>query len=313
MGCWATWTASSCWNATSDVALVRGGSRRILATAACTGAGRPPTPNEVLALIKRITAVWQRREILGTLVQRDLRVRHSRSVLGYVWTVLDPLLMASVYFVVFTFIFKAGRVADTPYFLYLLSGLLAWQWFTGAVTDTTKSLIQEAPPVRLIEPSPRGLGHPVRHRQGGGVRPVLAHPRRLRHLLPREGQGGPRLGTAVVPPASDSSSCCSWGCGAHPRPGSPCSPPTCSASCASSCASSSTSPRCSTACTRCPIKVGGARPQPPQRHPVLHRGGLFERSVSWVDVGVSAAMSLLFIVLGFWTFSRLERSVLKEI
>ena len=45
----------------------------------------------------------------------------------------------------------------------------------------------------------------------------------------------------------------------------------------------------------------------------LYRGGLFERSVSWVDVGVSVAMSLLFIVVGFWTFSRLERSVLKEI
>ena len=43
------------------------------------------------------------------------------------------------------------------------------------------------------------------------------------------------------------------------------------------------------------------------------RGGLFERSVSWVDVGVSVAMSILLVVLGFWTFSRLERSVLKEI
>ena len=89
-----------------------------------------------------------RREILWTLVQRDLRVRYSRSILGYLWTVLDPLLMASVYFVVFTFIFKAGRVADTPYFLYLLSGLLGWQWFTGSVNDTTKSLIQEARLVR---------------------------------------------------------------------------------------------------------------------------------------------------------------------
>ena len=96
-----------------------------------------------------MAAVTRRRAILWTLVQRDLRVRYSRSLLGYVWTVLDPLLMASVYFVVFTFIFKAGgRVADKPYFLYLLSGLLAWQWFTGSVNDTAKSLIQEARLVR---------------------------------------------------------------------------------------------------------------------------------------------------------------------
>ena len=99
-------------------------------------------------MIPRIAAVARRREIVWTLVQRDLRVRYSRSVLGYVWTVLDPLLMASVYFVVFTYVFKAGRVADKPYFLYLLSGLLAWQWFTASVNDTTKSLIQEARLVR---------------------------------------------------------------------------------------------------------------------------------------------------------------------
>ncbi len=96
-----------------------------------------------------MAAVTRRRGLVWTLVQRDLRVRYSRSLLGYVWTVLDPLLMASVYFVVFTFIFKAGgRVADKPYFLYLLSGLLAWQWFTGGVNDTAKSLIQEARLVR---------------------------------------------------------------------------------------------------------------------------------------------------------------------
>ena len=45
----------------------------------------------------------------------------------------------------------------------------------------------------------------------------------------------------------------------------------------------------------------------------LYRGGLFARSVSWVDVGVSAGMSAALFLLGFWTFSRLERTVLKEI
>jgi ABC-2 type transport system permease protein len=45
----------------------------------------------------------------------------------------------------------------------------------------------------------------------------------------------------------------------------------------------------------------------------LYRGGLFARSVSWIDVGVSAGMSVALFVIGFWTFSRLERTVLKEI
>ena len=45
----------------------------------------------------------------------------------------------------------------------------------------------------------------------------------------------------------------------------------------------------------------------------LYRGGLFVRGVSWVDVGISVAISLVLFVVGFWTFSRLERAVLKEI
>ena len=46
----------------------------------------------------------------------------------------------------------------------------------------------------------------------------------------------------------------------------------------------------------------------------LYRGGLFARGVSWVDVGISAGMSpSCCSSSGFWTFSRLERTVLKEI
>ncbi len=95
-----------------------------------------------------IAEVIERRHVLWTLVRRDLRVRYSRSVLGYVWTILDPLLMTLIYFVVFTFIFKAHRVADQPYFLYLISGMLAWQWFNGTTNDTARALLQEAKLIR---------------------------------------------------------------------------------------------------------------------------------------------------------------------
>ena len=63
--------------------------------------------------------------MLWTLVIRDLRVRYSRSVLGYVWTVLDPLLMSLIYFLVFVYIFKRGDVGHQPYFLFLVVGLLS--------------------------------------------------------------------------------------------------------------------------------------------------------------------------------------------
>lgn len=96
----------------------------------------------------RLKALWARREVLGTLVRRDLRVRYSRSVLGYLWTILDPLAMALIYFMIFAVIFKRPDAGHHPYFLFLLVGLLAWQWFSSSVTETSRALLAEAKLVR---------------------------------------------------------------------------------------------------------------------------------------------------------------------
>ncbi len=99
-------------------------------------------------MVKRIAALVERRRVLGRLVQRDLRVRYVGSWLGYVWTVLDPLLMAMVYFVVFGFILNIHRKGDSPYLLFLLTGLLPWQWFNGSILESARALITEGKLVR---------------------------------------------------------------------------------------------------------------------------------------------------------------------
>jgi ABC-2 type transport system permease protein len=101
-----------------------------------------------MKLITRTQAVSARRSVLWTLVVRDLRVRYSRSVLGYLWTILDPLLMSLIYYLVFVYVFKRDDLGHEPYFLFLIVGLLSWQWFSGSLTDTSRALIQEAKLVR---------------------------------------------------------------------------------------------------------------------------------------------------------------------
>ncbi len=101
-----------------------------------------------MELVRTTRELWSRRGVVATLVTRDLRVRYARSVLGYVWTVLDPLLMSLIYFVVFVFIFKRGDLGHQPYFLFLVIGLLSWQWFSAALTDTSRALTSEAKLVR---------------------------------------------------------------------------------------------------------------------------------------------------------------------
>ena len=264
-------------------------------------------------MIKRITAVWRRREVLGTLVQRDLRVRYSRSLLGYVWTVLDPLLMAAVYFVVFTFVFKAGRVADTPYFLYLLSGLLGWQWFTGSVNDTTKSLIQEARLVRSTN-LPREVWV-IRCVLAKGVEFVLSLPILVGFVIYYLIVGQVELDWELVlfPLGMLIQFVLLVGLGLVLAPIT---------------VLATDMQRVVRIALRfffylSPILYGvHAVPEKLRAllilNPLngilsLYRGGLFERPVSWIDVGVSAAISVALVVLGLVVFSRLERAVLKEI
>lgn len=100
-------------------------------------------------LAQRAVRVFQYRRILKLLVKRDLKVRYAGSALGYVWSVLDPLLMSLVYWVVFTQIFKrtAGPEFE-PFMLYLVTGQLPWFWFNGGVQASAKALRAESQMVR---------------------------------------------------------------------------------------------------------------------------------------------------------------------
>ena len=87
------------------------------------------------------------RHALWLLTLRDLRVRYSTSVLGYFWSILDPLVMAGIYWFVFTQVFDR-TVGEQPYIVFLLSALLPWMWFNGAVGDCTRAFLREAKLIR---------------------------------------------------------------------------------------------------------------------------------------------------------------------
>jgi len=89
------------------------------------------------------------RHSLWLLTKRDLHVRYTTNVLGYVWSILDPLLMAGIYYLVFVVVFHRGSGPnESPYIVFLLSGLLPWTWFNGAVSDFTRAFSREAKLIR---------------------------------------------------------------------------------------------------------------------------------------------------------------------
>jgi ABC-2 type transport system permease protein len=85
---------------------------------------------------------------LWLLSARDLKVRYSTSALGYLWSVLDPLVMSGIYWFVFTQVFHRSGVGEAPYIVFLITALLPWVWFNTAVTDFTRAFTKDSRLVR---------------------------------------------------------------------------------------------------------------------------------------------------------------------
>lgn len=95
-----------------------------------------------------VTAVWRHRSVLWLLVIRDLTVKYQQSVLGYLWSLIEPLAVACTYWFVFGLLYKTkvGPEGES-YILFLVSGLFAWIWINAVLSEATTALTAQA---RLI-------------------------------------------------------------------------------------------------------------------------------------------------------------------
>lgn len=84
--------------------------------------------------------IWRYREVLALLVRRDLTVKYQQSILGYFWTLLEPLAIALTYWFVFSVLYDTKPAGGEPYILFLVSGLFAWIWVNGVLGEATTSL-----------------------------------------------------------------------------------------------------------------------------------------------------------------------------
>ncbi|MBL8060960.1 MAG: ABC transporter permease [Chthonomonas sp.] len=94
-----------------------------------------------------LTELWQARELLFTLVERELRIRYKNSILGFLWSLLNPLLTVSVMW----FVFKFYMANETPNFsAYILAAYLPYMFFQQAVLDSAQSVLQALPIVKKV-------------------------------------------------------------------------------------------------------------------------------------------------------------------
>lgn len=91
----------------------------------------------------QLRAVWQYRDLLYFLVWRDLKVRYKQTALGVAWIVLQPVISMLVFSGLFGVLLKVPT-GGVPYPVFVLSGLLPWQYFSGALSRSSTSLVDSS-------------------------------------------------------------------------------------------------------------------------------------------------------------------------
>ncbi|MEU1835964.1 ABC transporter permease [Micromonospora chersina] len=99
-----------------------------------------------------VAALWSARTSLRILVRRDLAVKYQQSVLGYLWSLIEPLGMGLIYWFVFGVLYSGAtrrHLGDAAgsYPLFLITGIFAWMWASSALTEAANALTGQA---RLI-------------------------------------------------------------------------------------------------------------------------------------------------------------------
>jgi ABC-2 type transport system permease protein len=105
--------------------------------------------------MSRLAEYAEARELTLNLTLRELRSRYRRSVLGWTWSLLNPLSTVVVYSVVFSFFLKIEPPVGDPsglhsFAMFLVCGLLPWNYFTNSVSQSMDALLGNANLIRKV-------------------------------------------------------------------------------------------------------------------------------------------------------------------
>ncbi|MSQ27127.1 MAG: ABC transporter permease [Dehalococcoidia bacterium] len=97
---------------------------------------------------EHLRELYAYRELVKNLVVRDLKLRYRNSALGFLWCLLNPLLMMVVFTIVFTVLLTNNSIQHFP--VFILTGILAWNLHTTALLGAINSVVGNAALVQKV-------------------------------------------------------------------------------------------------------------------------------------------------------------------
>jgi len=92
-------------------------------------------------LLRNLRQLFRYRGLIQSLVARELKARYRGSVLGFLWSFINPLLLLLIYTFVFTVIMPNRNELAQPYAVFMFCGILPWNWFSSSLMEASGSLV----------------------------------------------------------------------------------------------------------------------------------------------------------------------------
>ena len=90
-------------------------------------------------MIDRLKDLWAHSELLFNMTRKELKVKYKRSVLGFLWSFVTPLIMLAVFSLVFSILSKNPNMSW--FVVYLMSGLFPWLFFVNSLMQSVGSVV----------------------------------------------------------------------------------------------------------------------------------------------------------------------------
>lgn len=98
-------------------------------------------------MINKIKELYTYREMIASLIRRDLRGKYKASTLGFLWTFLNPIMQLLVYTFVFSIVMRAGI---EKFYIYLFVGLVPWNFFSSSVAGGAYAVVSQENLIKKI-------------------------------------------------------------------------------------------------------------------------------------------------------------------
>jgi ABC-type polysaccharide/polyol phosphate export permease len=105
-------------------------------------------------MTETLRRLFRSRTLVWVLAKRELKARYRGSALGFLWSLINPLLLLAIYSAVFTLVFTQRAGGLHPYALFLFGGVLAWNFLAASLLDAAQTFKNNGPLLRKVIVAP---------------------------------------------------------------------------------------------------------------------------------------------------------------